>query len=304
MMYRELLTLRCPVEGRSRKCWPQILQVSKAIYAEAEEILYGDNDFQVTITGANRLPDLVTRRQYALRLACNGNGFHNGYCPPCGHYPQWPDYLRRVLHLKLCLGIDRHSTRPRGSQQCMFEVVQKQLHRLSSMLGAEGRLKKIEVEVHAIPTEAFLAAAESILWPLVKLSSPIVLSITGISEEHRLFLTNQATLRARPAIDIFEKALQLQRIAREVMVIMDEVNHDEYITNGPQSRKIITNSLSDIETILRTGGYMDDSTDAWLAWCMKDLEDQLTARFIKEVEDQAEDKISVLHSLLVGRDRR
>jgi hypothetical protein len=42
-IYGELLFLRSRYSLNPRTCWPQILRVSKAVYVEAEEVLYADN---------------------------------------------------------------------------------------------------------------------------------------------------------------------------------------------------------------------------------------------------------------------
>ncbi|KAK3717931.1 hypothetical protein LTR37_005357 [Vermiconidia calcicola] len=288
-IYRELLTLRS-VRGHSeRRCWTGILRASKQICEEAHGILYGENDFDIIISGPFR--PAARGGYYRLVYSDLLNMTYEENHKLGQVILNWPNYLRKVQRLRLTINIHYDNPRNASGPSPVFKVINYTVYSICSFVVEQNHLKRLQVQVQTQSFSEFGAISHKVLWPLAKLTSATDCKIIGISEDAQQRL-HQEMQRNDPneekPVNALVKAHKLVARANELKDIMTEVA-------GLAPRKdAVSKLLAPVHAVLNMDGYVDAQHDAGLVMSVDALEEELNGPWVGEVKTKVEKRMARL----------
>ncbi|KAK3707029.1 hypothetical protein LTR37_012361 [Vermiconidia calcicola] len=297
IIYRELLTLRS-VRGHSgRKCWTSILRASKQIYEEAHGILFGDNDFEVIISGYCQ--PAVRGGYYWVVHSDLVHRVFDGPQKLGQVISNWPNWLRKVQRLSLTIEIHYNNPENLPDPSNIFKGINYSVYSICSFLVEQNHLQKLEVQVQANSFPKFAAISHKMMWPLVKLTSATDCKIIGISEDaqqrlHQEMQRNDSN--EQKPVNSLVKAHKLVARANELKNIMTEVG-------GMAHRKDeLSESLAPLQAVLNMDGYVDAHRDAWLVMSVAALEEKLNGHWVGGVKSKVEKRMARLAEFMKAFD--
>ena len=173
LIYLELLTLR-PMNGRRRKCWPQILSVSRQIHEEAEALLYEQNLFQISLFQIVH----SRRNSWAAFPPAEGvyveSDFHAAHSSIRSvRFTHWPWHIRKVRHLEVNMTVNGLETMTPADMsllnESLFEGLSTALFNLFNFLNCTHSLKEMSIQFHAsdvLGVPSLMEIKQNRLWSL------------------------------------------------------------------------------------------------------------------------------------------
>lgn len=306
-VYRELLLRRSSKPGsnqrasvRQIKCFPNIMQVSKQVHAEASEVLYGERKFVISIRQTYHSPSSNEPRSdctmiFSDPFTCRYPAASSSRDHVLWHPPHFPDILLRVQSLEITVNLAIYASTPYPAdlaRSLMYEGMNHLLYTLGSFMTKNKQLKQllIQVETHQ-HSMALHNILDKILWPLVKFPGPRNTTIQGVPED----------------------------VAEYIVAVMQEPEHQTSSVYGAQKLRISAQSLaryvkkvgvstlagrkwreaaSALEHILKAPGYVDAHQDAWLTRTVERYNHECSGTAINEVQNSLEKIIEANEELL------
>ncbi len=304
LLYGELLHFRGPLGYREdgsrnpdRMCWPAILSVSKQLHAEAEGVLYGENEFQIYIS-----QQYHTNNRYHVTRVMVENAY---YIDESAEGLSWiadgtddasgtlPDLLLKAQHLSIEVKLAKEAiARPLSYDETStndFQDINYYLYYICSFLAENKSLRKVTVSVDCSKCAEFDTIAYKVLWPLVKLPNPRNLVITGVPA-----LTVDSLLgemRQLKSGNIFQEALDLLDRASRLKDAL------RYTGELGSSSKTLSGIGTSIRNVLEIPGYVDRGRNAQLIRLVPAWRRSLDAR-VHDVEQVAKQQAQRLEALL------
>lgn len=243
------------------------------MYEEGHGILYGDNVFEVKITSTyEKLTARLEPPIYTLDVVSDGV-LHSRYSEDqelLHACTRWNGLLRKVHKLHIFFfNLQYQDATGQIVPADVFKGASDNLYSLCSFLSVGNGLKKIHLEVDASTLPNFDAIAKLLLWPLVKLPTPDIYEITGVSQQTTAHLLTQMRNREQPVANTFGNAKALHAKAKRLRDLLTEVGS---LKGRKEAIAVRTNTM---DSIFSMAGYMDEARDKWLEGCVKDLENLL-----------------------------
>ncbi|KAI7469309.1 hypothetical protein KC351_g13199 [Hortaea werneckii] len=272
-VYRELLSWS--EKPRMYECFPQILQASKQIRAEAESILYGDRPYDIHLRFSSRL-NLSPGRQPSIDLTTEQSKTKFTYTEKqfsrslktCS----WRKEVLRMHHVKIFLHFVDPTAHAAGDPSLATNLKKAQhiaanhvLYSFAALLSTnQTNMKTFQLQIDAKDQRGFATAASKIVDPLRKLGPEIadIAKFSGISDD-----TGRDLLEKMRAYDVVqdstvkladcEKLLTTWRNLREGM----EQCKEEMLLPGVKNMDGMVAKAWNLQQLLECDEYMDHVWD-------------------------------------------
>ncbi|KAI7288169.1 hypothetical protein KC345_g103 [Hortaea werneckii] len=272
-VYRELLSWS--EKPRMYECFPQILQASKQIRAEAESILYGDQPYDIHLRFSSRL-NLSPGRQPSIDLTIEQGKskftYNEKHFSRCLKTRPWREEVLRMHHVKILLHFVDPTAHAVGDPSLATKLMKTQhtaanhvLYSFAALLSTNGtNIKTFQLQINAQHQEDVAAAASEIIGPLRKLGPAIadIASFSGISDD-----TGRDLLEKMRAYDVAqdntvkfadcEKLLSTWRNLREGM----EQCKEDMLLPGSRNLDDMVAKAWNLQQLLECHDYMDNAWD-------------------------------------------
>ncbi|KAF2173562.1 hypothetical protein M409DRAFT_15842 [Zasmidium cellare ATCC 36951] len=298
IIYRELLPVLPPGthrEPNESKCQPAILRACKQVHSEAQSILYGDHEGEVTIRARHNLflrgGEWMERRTMTLHgQDSRDDGHLNGSCTLAG-------FNRINLRVVIDISGSRILSPP---PRTVYAIGSQELLGLVSFLSTSTVLKTVSIAVIKYVPEDDDTALLSMLQPLARIGATASIDLVDIPEAIRDQIMNEknGNVDSNNFFAEFQetyaniRALEVFRADVDTKGAINEIK-DRLVGMDARLAEVRGFVDSDVEKTLREATL---ATKSFLAGGIVDKVNRLARRKAKEIKQEAAKKVDELES--------